>query len=171
MSREELIDAIGELPEDLLAPVAALRQKKSVHWGRWVALAACICLVLLPLSWQGWRVGNKATGSMDKAPNEAMSQESAQGNGSPQYGMITDSTGQPSFRAEVLEVEDNCILVRPLAGEAELRSADKIYVSFGKMQDVPKIEVGDTVEICYDGTLMESYPAQISGATGIRVIE
>ena len=171
MSREELIDAIGELPEDLLAPVAALRQKKSVHWGRWVALAACICLVLLPLSWQGWQAGSKAAGEADRVPNEEMSLESVQGNGAPQYGIITDSTGRPSFRAEVLEVDGNCILVRPLEGEAELNSADKIYVSFGKLQDVPRIEVGDTVEIFYDGTLMESYPAQTSGVTGIRVIE
>lgn len=171
MTNADMMDAIGELPEEMIAPVAALRQKKPIHWGRWAALAACICLVLLPLSWQGWQTENKAAGEADKAPNAAMSQESAQESGSAQYGSIMDATGQASFRAEVLEVDDNCILVRPLDGEAELRSSDKIYASFLGVKTVPEIKVGDLVEITYSGLLQETYPATAYDVTDIRVME
>ena len=168
MTNADMMDAIGELPEEMIAPVAALRQRKPIHWGRWVALAACICLVLLPLSWQA---GNKAAAEVDKATNAAMSQESAQENGFAQYGSIMDATGQASFRAEVLEVDDNCILVRPLDGEAELRSSDKIYASFLGVKTAPEIKVGDLVEITYSGLLQETYPATAYDVTDIRVME
>lgn len=171
MTNADIMDAIGELPEEMIAPVAALRQRKPIHWGRWVALAACICLMLLPLSWQGWQAGNKAAAKVDKATNAAMSQESAQENESAQYGSIMDGTGQAIFRAEVLEVDDTRILVKPLEGEDELRSSDKIYASFLNLKEVPKIAVGDIVEITYSGMIQETYPAGAADVTDIRVIE
>ena len=76
-----------------------------------------------------------------------------------------------SFRAEVLEVGSGWILVKPLEGEPELRSADKITVSLRSVQSVPTIKPGDRVEITYSGSIQETYPAQISDATWIVVIQ
>ena len=46
MRPEQLHDVIGELPEELLTPVEALRKKKQIHWARWASLAAACLLIL-----------------------------------------------------------------------------------------------------------------------------
>lgn len=70
----------------------------------------------------------------------------------------------PSFEATVLEVNENNILVEPLEGEDERRSASKIYVSTNSISDipVPQLKKGDNVRIVYNGEIQETYPAQIS---------
>lgn len=64
------------------------------------------------------------------------------------------------FVATILELDKTCALVQPVAGEDELRSADKIYVGIENLGDIGA-EVGSEVEIYYTGGIMESYPAQI----------
>ena len=167
MKNTDIVDAIGELPEEMIGPVAALRQKKPIRWGHWVALAACICLVLLPLGWQGWN----AVRSDDKAEAGKEHCYSSKDTLPAQYEGITDNSACASFRAEVLAVDDNWILVRPLEGEDELRSADKIYAYFEGVKSVPEIKVGDRVEIFYSGMLQETYPASACDVTNIRVVE
>ncbi len=78
-----------------------------------------------------------------------------------------------TFSANVLEVDKQYILVKPLEGEQELNSSDRIRVSLrdGDSGVFEEISVGDTVEITYDGVIAESYPAQINGALGIKVTE
>lgn len=168
MNGENIMDAIGELPEDLLAPVAELRKKRNVHWIRWASLsAACLLLVLIPLYWLG---GSGETADLLRNPDKEIPMEEMEYGG--QFNGQSQETAQCcSFRATVLEVDDQCVLVRPLEGEQELLSADKIYISFQKLENAPKMEVGAKVEIFYDGMIMESYPAQITGVTDIRVIE
>ena len=62
----------------------------------------------------------------------------------------------PVFRANVLEVYDNSILVEPIENGEVL--GDRVIVSSqGK-----KFEVGDTVRVIFTGMVMESYPAQIN---------
>ena len=46
MNRETLMDAIGCLPEDMLAEVAAKRVRRPVRWIPWSVAAACLCLLL-----------------------------------------------------------------------------------------------------------------------------
>ena len=72
---------------------------------------------------------------------------------------------------KVLEVDEKCVLVAPLEGEAELRSSDKIYVSVWKLKQIPEIKAGNILEIRYDGMIQETYPAQINGIYSIAVIE
>ena len=78
-----------------------------------------------------------------------------------------------TFSAAVLEVDKQYILVEPLEGEAERKSADQIQVSLRDegSRILEEICVGDTVEITYDGLIAESYPARINSALGIKVIE
>lgn len=166
MKPEELIDAIGELPEDLLAPVDALRKKKQIHWIRWSALAAaCLLILLVPFQLPLMRNEEAAL-----APKEDMvfSQEESPEN-EWNYGALGDAQVE-SFRAEVLEVGSGWILVKPLEGEPELRSADKIVVHLEAIKALPEITVGNTVEIFYTGGIQETYPAQISNIIQIRVV-
>ena len=77
------------------------------------------------------------------------------------------------FHATVIEVYDRSIMVSPIEGASEGNSSDLISVSLtlksGEL--VSGIEAGDTVRIIYSGEIMESYPAQISGAYSIEIVE
>ncbi len=76
-----------------------------------------------------------------------------------------------TFRAAVLEINDGYYLVEPVEGSAELKSADQITVPMKNMSPSPEPEVGDILEIEYDGYIAESYPAQINNVYSIRVVE
>ena len=76
-----------------------------------------------------------------------------------------------TFQAAILEIQDGCYLVEPVEGSAELNSADKITIPMTNMVPSPEPEVGDVLEIEYDGSIAESYPAQITKVYSIRVAE
>lgn len=75
------------------------------------------------------------------------------------------------FEATILEIKDTRLLVEPVEGSSELKSADQITVSMKNMSSSPELEVGDIIEIKYDGTIAESYPAQITEVYGIKVVK
>lgn len=81
----------------------------------------------------------------------------------------TDDTA--TFQAIILEIHDEYYLVEPVEGSAELNSADQITVPMTSMNDSSEPEVGDILEIVYDGAIAESYPAQISNVYSISVVE
>lgn len=72
-----------------------------------------------------------------------------------------------TFQATVLEANDTQILVEPVSGSAELASADQIYVS---NPDAVALQAGDMVEITYDGSIMETYPAQLGEVYSIEIV-
>ena len=81
----------------------------------------------------------------------------------------TDNTA--TFQAIILEIHDEYYLVEPVEGSAELNSADQITVPMTSMNDSSEPEVGDILEIVYDGAIAESYPAQITNVYSISVAE
>ena len=76
-----------------------------------------------------------------------------------------------TFQATILEIYDGYYLVEPVAGSTELNSADQITVPMTNMNPSPEPEVGDVLEIEYDGSIAESYPAQITNVHSISVVE
>ena len=84
---------------------------------------------------------------------------------------ITQEPTASVFLAEILEIWDNCYLVCPLEGSWELGSADRITVPMQNLEAASEPKEGDIIEICYDGYLMESYPAQIGTVYSIRVAQ
>ena len=76
-----------------------------------------------------------------------------------------------TFQATILEIHDGYYLVEPVAGSTELNSADQITVPMTNMNPSPEPEVGDVLEIEYDGSIAESYPAQITNVHSISVVE
>lgn len=80
------------------------------------------------------------------------------------------------FEAEVLEVGEQFILVEPLEGTEERKSADQISISTGDLGESESLEVlkelqaGDLISIGYQGGIAESYPAQIHSVYQIRLV-
>lgn len=79
----------------------------------------------------------------------------------------------PYFNGTVLEIYKNSVLVKPFEGSEELKSADQITVSCDVIsaQEVPKMEVGTSIRIEYDGSIAESYPAQINHVFAIYLVD
>ena len=75
------------------------------------------------------------------------------------------------FQAVILEIHDGYYLVEPVEGSVELNSADQITVPLTSTNISSEPEVGDILEIVYDGAIAESYPAQITNAYSISVVE
>ena len=72
-----------------------------------------------------------------------------------------------SFYGKVVEADVSYIIVEPNEDEEERKSADKISIGLGEYNDALYM-VGTNVKITYDGTIMESYPAQVK-ATKIEL--
>ena len=74
------------------------------------------------------------------------------------------------LQAKLLEIHDGYYLVEPMEGSLELSSASQIEVLMKNMEPSPEPQVGDILEIEYDGQLQETYPARITVVYHIRVI-
>lgn len=65
------------------------------------------------------------------------------------------------FYGKVIEATNKYIVVEPNSGEEIRKSADKISIGLEKYSDEVYM-VGTNVKVTYDGTIMESYPAQVN---------
>ena len=75
------------------------------------------------------------------------------------------------LRAKILEVHDGYFLVEPVEGSWELSSASKIEVPIRNMSPSPEPQVGDILQIEYDGMIQETYPAKIPNVYHIALEE
>ena len=80
-------------------------------------------------------------------------------------------TEEFTFRATVTEIQNGSMLVTPTEGSDELRSSDSFLVKIENMPSSPEPEVGDIVEITYDGGIQETYPAGLNHVFSIVVVE
>lgn len=71
------------------------------------------------------------------------------------------------FYGKVIETNAKYIIVEPNENEEIRKSSDKISIGLGENNDAIYV-VGTNVKITYDGTIMESYPAQVK-ATKIEL--
>lgn len=85
---------------------------------------------------------------------------------------MNDIYDKPNFTGVVTDVYDKSILVSVDKNEDEINSSDKISVSLDvKLKDsMTNFQVGDKVHIFYDGTILETYPAQINTVYAILLI-
>ncbi len=81
-----------------------------------------------------------------------------------------DSAPTNILQAKLLEIHDGYFLLEPVEGSWELSSASQIEVPMKNMAPSPEPQVGDILEIEYDGQLQETYPARITAVYSIRVI-
>lgn len=73
-----------------------------------------------------------------------------------------------TFQAIVLECSDTSILAEPVEGSLELDSADQFHIP---NIEGTQLQAGDVIEIAYDGSIMETYPAQLGEVYSITLIE
>ena len=66
-----------------------------------------------------------------------------------------------SFCGTITQVEKNLFFVEPDDGEEIRKSSNLIMVGKLKLDTNVKYELGERIRIFYDGTVMETYPAQI----------
>ena len=86
-------------------------------------------------------------------------------------GSEVDENGKATFQVTILEIRDGNYLVEPVDGSTELNIADQITVPMTNKNLSPEPEVGDVLEIEYDGSIAESFPAQITNVYSIRIVE
>jgi hypothetical protein len=77
------------------------------------------------------------------------------------------------FTATVLDAKSGSILVEPDKDSWAARSADQIRVALTGFEEAETLSLapGDVVEIYFDGSIAETYPAQIVSITGLELIE
>lgn len=89
----------------------------------------------------------------------------------PDRGDGNDTVDTPmetvTFSGTIIELNENAAIVEPFEGEAIRGSADKISVN---LQGYGEFEIGDEIIVEYDGSVMESYPAQVN-VLGVSKVE
>ena len=86
--------------------------------------------------------------------------------------VFTDPITEASFKAKIVEIESESVIVEPLEGEIELTSPNRKRIRFSTngFDDIGA-SVGDIVTITFmGGSITESYPAGIT-ATGWAIVE
>lgn len=136
---ERIIDAMGELSEDLVDPVANLRAHPSQRrLRRWLAIAACLVLVA--------GLGTLASSFGPFFANSENIKPESQNDVTPS-GFI--------YSVKVLEVhEDHLVVIRydPF-GSASSSSPFKVLLD--TLEEVPELAVGDRIIVYYDGIIHE----------------
>lgn len=86
---------------------------------------------------------------------------------------MNDIYSEPNFSGVVDKVYDNSILVLVNSEEEIFKTSNAISVSLNvKLKDsMTQFSIGDEVSIYYDGTVAESYPAQINTVYAIILTE
>lgn len=77
---------------------------------------------------------------------------------------------QHTVQVRITEVEDRSFLAAPVEGSQELVSSDLFHVPITNMPTSPEPQVGDVIEITYDGFILETYPAQFGTIYSMKVI-
>jgi len=73
---------------------------------------------------------------------------------------INNDGNEHYFFGKIIKSEVSYIIVEPNEDEEIRKSADKISIDLGKFND-GIYKIGTNVKITYDGSIMESYPAQV----------
>ena len=69
-----------------------------------------------------------------------------------------------------MEVHESYLLVEPAEDAWERSSSDKIEVSLQGKTSWPIPQVGDTVNVFYNGELMETYPARVGKVYRVEIV-
>ena len=72
--------------------------------------------------------------------------------------------------AVVEEIQDGVVLVKPVEGSAECSYGDILSLKIDHFEPSPEPQVGDTLEIEYNGTFTEEKPAMFAGVTHVKVV-
>ena len=138
MNAEQLQDAISLLPEEMVADVDRLRQRKSTPWKGVIAAAACICLLTgLWVLQNGGIKAESGSAAPDRYYNDGAGMESAESN----------SQVAPMMTATVVEVQEDQIIILP--GETVTSIAQPMTVMLTQLEDIPQLIKNQRIRIYY----------------------
>ena len=83
---------------------------------------------------------------------------------------IVSTSVDSVFKAEVLEIGNGYILVKPKEETREANSSDRIEVPMENMEPTLEPHVGDIIEITHAGDIQETYPARLVSVYHISVV-
>jgi len=163
MNRKQLQDALGDLPEELIASTAQVRQKKKLIYGPWIAAAACACLVIalgakvLPVAMNHGAVSD----AVEFAPGYSALQDMEQS----KENHVDDSAhAEAVLIVRVKQVADGHILVSLLDTEEQDLYAVPVEKTDGFTE-------GEVLRIYYDGMILETWPMQLGKIYGIERVK
>lgn len=142
MIPEQIHDALSLLPEELLIPVDALRQKKRTIWKPVAALAACAALAVG--LWFLFPGAAKSMNSAGAAPEEGLGNMS----GEMMDQNTQQSTSSTYLSATVLEVASHQLTVLP--GSSLTDIASPVTVDLSRLETVPALVPGQSVKLYCD---------------------
>lgn len=73
--------------------------------------------------------------------------------------------------AVISEIKNDSILVTPVEGSSELKSADAFSIPVQDITASQELQAGDNVQITYNGEILESYPAQLGEVYSIEIVK
>ena len=76
-----------------------------------------------------------------------------------------------TMKGTVLDISNGTVIAEPFVGEDELNSSDKFVISMENMNSSPEPQVGDVIEVKYNGDIEETYPARLGGVISVSVVE
>lgn len=75
------------------------------------------------------------------------------------------------MQGKIIEINNGRLIVEPVEGSAELESSDSFSVPIEHMDASPEPQVGNIIEVFYDGSIEETYPAMLGTVYFVRVVE
>lgn len=75
-----------------------------------------------------------------------------------------------TMQGTILEIGNGEMIIEPVEGSDELTSADKYSVPMEHMDASPEPQAGYLVEITYDGSIEETYPAKLGTVYFVKVV-
>lgn len=139
MNAKKFSDATSEL--DSKCSDEALNDKKKVKnpvWIKWKVMAACLCLVVATISFP--HILKSIQDGKTVAERNTTTEVIAT---------------KMTFEGKVLEVQDNTLIVEPLAGTPECELTESIAIDtedlgeLNTVEYVKRAQVGDTIKVCY----------------------
>lgn len=82
---------------------------------------------------------------------------------------LKNKTAEHILIATITEIQDGALLVTPVEGSQELNSSDSFSIPIHHLSNSFEPQVGDTIEISYNGVILESYPARLGEIYSITI--
>ncbi len=160
MNPQQFLDALNDLPDELIEPTERLRSKKRrSYWPVAGVVAACLCLVLL-----GGR--EKSTAKPEVGIDNAMG-HSVMDQATPEEPVAGQSV---SIRVSVTEINGTSFIVVPVPGSPPI-GGDRIEITIEDSMLSAPPRIGDVLEIDYDGRILETDPLKLGKIHKIRIVE
>ena len=188
-----MYDAITNVRESLIEEALDHRFRRRIPWTRYAALAACLAVfvsvmplmiaIVSPKGGAGSAANSTAAAPQspeavqDKnhgTPGAAPSTSGSATGSSPAETAPAEPAPAPTepaetaaFTAEVLDVSDGRLWVRPLTG---LAFTDPLEVDITGVTALPELQPGDRVCITFDGIVQPAEPARIAAAEVTKIL-